>query len=94
MRNSLILLSFIIIAGVSCIKKTANVNCYVCTQKDSVTSNIPALDSIYTYTGVTCQLTKAQAQFYELKSTYKDTLYLKNDTARFGYWTMNCDVDY
>ena len=94
MRYTLILLSLIIISGVSSIKKSANVNCYVCTQEDSVTSNIIGLDSIYRYTGVTCQLTQAQAKFYELESTYKDTLYLKNDTARFGYWTMNCDVDY
>ncbi len=94
MRCILVLFSLIVFTGVSCIKKSSPVNCYVCTQTDSVTSNIPALDSIYKYSGVTCQLTQAQARFYELKSTKKDTLYLKNDTARFEYWKMNCDVDY
>ena len=94
MRYTFILLSLIILCGLGCVKKSANVNCYECTQEDSVTSNIPALDSIHSYTGVTCQLTKAQAQFFELQNTYKDTLYLKNDTERFDYRIMNCDVDY
>ncbi len=94
MRYTFILLSVIIICGLSCVKKSANVNCYACTQTDSVTSNIPNLNKVHYNSGVTCQLTKAQAQFFEMVNTYKDTVYLQNDTATFDYRIMNCDVDY
>lgn len=94
MKYTIVLLSAIILSGLSCVKKSANVNCYACTQTDSVASNIPNLNKVHYISGVTCQLTKAQAQFYELVNTKKDTVYLMNDTATFEYLIMNCDVDY
>ena len=65
MKYTIVLLSAIILSGLSCVKKSANVNCYACTQTDSVASNIPNLNKVHYISGVTCQLTKAQAQFYE-----------------------------
>jgi len=72
------------------------VNCYVCTQNDSVTSNIPSFDSAHYHniTGEKCNMTVAALNFYMLQNTYKDTVYFRNDTAVFGYWTMSCVIDY
>ena len=96
MKQTAFLAIVIVALAFSCKKTQNNVNCYICTSNDSVTSNIPALVNphYYGYTGTTCNLTEAQEKHYIVTKTYTDTLLLRNDTLEQEHWTMNCDIDY
>jgi len=94
MKQTLVLLLAVVVVTMACSRQPEMQDCYVCQQNDSVTSNIPALDSPHYFqkTAMTCSLTVAQKNFLVLQNTKTDTLYFKNDTIRIGHWTMNCDL--
>ena len=100
MKHTLFLILAIAIFTVACTKKSTHVNCYACAANDSLFSNIPVLvnphydPSHIPMSGLDCQLTEAQKNFYVLENTKVDTLYFKNDTLEVEHWTMDCTVAY
>jgi hypothetical protein len=96
MKQTLFLIAAVVIAATACTKKSTPVNCWACVSHDSVTSNIPALANPHykTESGLTCQRTEAQKDFYVKENTKVDTLLFRNDTLVEEHLTMDCEVAY
>jgi hypothetical protein len=94
MKRALLVLLPLLMLFIACRKKsTSNQKNWFCIKKDSIVSNIPALnnpdarDSIKVYH----EVSEAVMKFTMLAYTRKDTIYMKNDTLQVEYWLMRCD---
>jgi len=92
-RTLIVLLLPFILFGACRKKSTADGRNWYCVKKDSIVSNIPALnnpnakDSIVTYHSVS----EGNIKFMILQYTRKDTAFSRNDTLEIEYWTMWCN---
>jgi|GEM_PF-3298857 len=79
----------------SCKKKRQKRNCYLCTQTDSIKSNIPKLEKPV-YSGITelCDITEDQKNVQVKIRTKSDTTYNSNDTVVVHTTKFECEFDF
>jgi len=84
-----------VLAFTACKKKQDKTSCYVCTRKNSVTSNIAALAAAnaQVYTDTICNYNDDRIRLYEKDHTYRDTAFTLGDTITYNNWSSTCIID-